>query len=218
LRPSISTCTPRAWPGSGSQSANGKFEPTMRNVSQPAIRSDDAFVPSSPSEPVTNGRSSGSAARPLSALATPAPSASATATTSSAAPAAPWPISIATRDPAFSTSAARRSSGSSGTAATRAIPADENTEPWAWRGSSASACCTSTGTTRQATPRVEIAVRIARSTRCRACSGAMHVCTNSLTSPSSAGRSTSWSQSDPSDTRCCCPTIASTGVWSSFAS
>ena len=52
--------------------------PTMSSVSQPSIMSAEGLVPSRPIEPVTKGRSSGSAARPLSALATPAPSRSAT--------------------------------------------------------------------------------------------------------------------------------------------
>ena len=125
----------------------------------------EGLVPSSPIEPVTNGSSSGRTAIPFSALATPAPRTAAASTSSCSAPLAPWPIRIATLLPAFSTSAARRSSGSSGTIRTGLIPAEEKTEPWARSGSSASACCTSTGTITHATERVEIAVRIARSIR-----------------------------------------------------
>ena len=82
----------------------------MSSVSQPCISSQLGRVPSSPIEPVTKGRSSGSAALPSSALATPAPSSSAISITSSVACSAPAPTSIATRSPAFSTSAARSSS------------------------------------------------------------------------------------------------------------
>ena len=66
-------------------------------------------------EPVTKGRSSGSAALPRSALATPQPRMSATAITSSIARKVPAPMSMATFVPAFSTSAALRKSASSGT-------------------------------------------------------------------------------------------------------
>ena len=106
IRPSMSTCTPRACPSSGRNSEYGKLEPTISSVSQPVIRSQLGFVPSKPIEPVTNARSSGSTAFPSSAFATPAPSSSATSTTSSAALSAPAPTSIATFSPAFSTSAA----------------------------------------------------------------------------------------------------------------
>ena len=68
----------------------------MRKVSQPFIRSQDGLVPSRPSEPVTQGSSSGRAALPSSALATPACSFSATAITSSVARSAPAPTSMAT--------------------------------------------------------------------------------------------------------------------------
>ena len=40
----------------------------MRNVSQPFIRSQDGLVPSKPSDPVTQGRSSGSTALPSKRL------------------------------------------------------------------------------------------------------------------------------------------------------
>ena len=63
----------------------GNPDPTIRSVSQAAIISLLARVPSQPTLPVTNGRSSGTAALPSSALATPAPSRSATAMTSSVA-------------------------------------------------------------------------------------------------------------------------------------
>lgn len=86
----------------------------MSRVSQPSIMSAEGFVPSRPIVPVTNGRSSGTAARPFSALAMPAPSTSATSMTSSVAPLAPWPMSIATLAPALSASAARRRSSSPG--------------------------------------------------------------------------------------------------------
>ena len=67
--------------------------------------------------------------------------------------------------------------------------------------------------------RVAMAIRIARSTRWRACSGVMHTCTNSLaTSLNSETRSTSCWKPAPSDMRFCCPTMATTGWWSSLAS
>ena len=84
-------------------------------MSQSVISSQLGLVPSRPIEPVTHGRSSGNAALPSSALATPAPSLSATAMTSSVARSAPAPTRIATFLPAFSTSAARRRSASYGT-------------------------------------------------------------------------------------------------------
>ena len=84
MRPSMSICTPRACPSSGRNSEYGKLEPTMSSVSHPVIRSQLGLVPRSPIEPVTHGRSSGSAALPSSALATPAPSSSATSITSAA--------------------------------------------------------------------------------------------------------------------------------------
>src|SRR3954453_16602740 len=87
----------------------------MSNVSQPIIKSQDGFVPSKPIDPVTQGRSSGNAALPSSALATPALSLLATAITSSVACSAPAPTRIATFVPAFSASAARRKSASYGT-------------------------------------------------------------------------------------------------------
>jgi hypothetical protein len=105
-------------------------------VSQPSIMSALGFVPSRPIEPVTNGRSSGSAARPLSAFATPAPSNSATRITSGPAPIAPWPIRIATRSPAFRISAARCRSSSRGTTSGSQKPIEECTAPCSRGGSS----------------------------------------------------------------------------------
>src|SRR5215217_9350655 len=61
----------------------------MKSVSQFSIMSFEGLVPSSPIEPVTKGRSSGNAALPLSALATPHPKRSATSLSSSAASKAP---------------------------------------------------------------------------------------------------------------------------------
>ena len=115
MRASRSICTPRALPSSGRNSEYGKLEPTISSVSQPIIRSQLGRVPSRPIEPVTNGRSSGTAALPSSAFATPAPSVSATSTTSSAAPSAPAPTSIATFSPSLRMSAARCRSVPDGT-------------------------------------------------------------------------------------------------------
>ncbi len=64
--------------------------------------------------PVVYGLSSGRTALPRSALATGAPNASAMAVTSARAPRQPRPTSMATLDPAFRTSAARRSSSGAG--------------------------------------------------------------------------------------------------------
>ncbi len=73
----------------------------MNSVSQSCIMSQDGLVPSRPRPPVTNGRSSGTAALPSSALATPAPSLFATAITSSVASRQPAPTSMATFLPSF---------------------------------------------------------------------------------------------------------------------
>src|SRR5690348_10361594 len=111
----MSICTPRACPSFGRNSEYGKREPIMSSVSHSAIKSQLGLVPSKPIEPVTKGNSSGSAALPSSALATPAPSSSATSITSSRAPSAPAPTRIATLLPAFSRSAACCRSCSVGT-------------------------------------------------------------------------------------------------------
>ena len=107
--PSMSIWTPRAWPGFGSHSEYGNDEPIISSVSHSFISVHDGFVPSRPIAPVTNGRSSGTAAFPSSAFATPAPSVSAVSITSSVACSAPWPTSIATFLPAFRRSAAASS-------------------------------------------------------------------------------------------------------------
>src|SRR6266480_306164 len=83
--PSMSIWTPRAWPGFGSHSEYGNDEPIISSVSHSFISVHDGFVPSRPIAPVTNGRSSGTAAFPSSAFATPAPSVSAVSITSSVA-------------------------------------------------------------------------------------------------------------------------------------
>ena len=87
----------------------------MSSVSQSCIMSQDGLVPSRPSDPVTYGRSSGTAARPSSALATPAPSLFATAITSSGASRQPAPTSMATFLPSFRILAAACSPSISGT-------------------------------------------------------------------------------------------------------
>jgi hypothetical protein len=148
----------------------------MKNVSQFMTISWLGLLPSSPIGPVTKGRSSGSTSRPLSALATPQPSRSATSTTSSAALAAPWPTSIATRSPAFSTSAARARSCSLGITRGRTplaslgplhcVPlVDEYTTPCSRGGSSKGSSCTSAGKITQVTDRAALATWMARSIR-----------------------------------------------------
>ena len=106
MRPSRSIWTALTWPSLGRNSEYGKLEPTINSVSAPCIMSQLGFVPNKPMLPVQNGTSSGTAALPNSALATPAPRASATAITSSVACSAPWPTSIATFSPALRMSAA----------------------------------------------------------------------------------------------------------------
>ena len=72
-------------PSFGRNSRIGKPDPIISSVSHSIIMSQLGFVPSNPIDPVTHGNSSGNAALPSSALATPAPSLSATAITSSVA-------------------------------------------------------------------------------------------------------------------------------------
>src|SRR4028119_1083999 len=45
MRPSMSICTPLAWPGWGMYSVYGMLEPTMRSVSHPIIRSQEGSRP-----------------------------------------------------------------------------------------------------------------------------------------------------------------------------
>ncbi|CAM5713565.1 hypothetical protein SALBM135S_05003 [Streptomyces alboniger] len=123
----MSICTARAWSNSGRNCEYGKLEPTTSRVSQSRIISYEGLVPRRPMDPVTNGRSSGSASLPSSALATPAPRTSATSTTSARAPRAPCPISTATFSPAFRTSAARARSWGAGTGAPVDTPRLEGT-------------------------------------------------------------------------------------------
>ena len=175
IRASRSICTPRAWPGLGSHSEYGKLVPTMNSVSHPAIICSLAFVPSSPIEPVSQGRSSGSASRPLSARATPQPRMSATCSTSSAASLAPWPISIATFSPALSTSEARRRSSSRGTTCGRVIVPPLKTAPCIRGGSEYSSSWMSAGTMTHVTLRDACATRKARSMMWRA-AGAEETC------------------------------------------
>ena len=132
---------------------------------------------------------------------------------------APWPTSIATRSPALRTSAARCRSASRGRITGSRNPTDDGTAPWARGGSEYSASWMSLGTITQVTDRVALAMRMARSMRWAACSGAMHTCTNSLaTSLNRVVRSTSCWKLDPSAMRACWPTMATTGAWSSLAS
>ncbi len=139
----------------------------------------DGFEPSRPIGPVTNGRSSGSAARPSSALATPAPSSSATSTTSSAAfgraladrGSRPSRPRSGSRPPARGRLPAAAMRGSEN-------PIDEKTAPCVRGGDScASSSCTSSGKMIVATPRSASAVRMPRSIRWRACAGCAHVLT-----------------------------------------
>jgi hypothetical protein len=79
------------------------------------MRSQLGFVPRSPMEPVTKGRSSGTAALPRSAFAMPAPRSSAVSMSSSVACSAPAPARMATFLPALRISAAFSSAELSGT-------------------------------------------------------------------------------------------------------
>jgi hypothetical protein len=189
-------------------------------VSQSIIMSQLGRVPSRPMAPVTYGRSSGSTAFPSSALATPAPSSSATSATSSDALSAPAPTSMATFFPSFSTRAARCRSLSVGITCGSEYPIPVNAAPCT-RGacSMASISCTSFGRMMQVTVRSAIAIRSARSTRCRIWAGVDAMWTYWLaTSLNSEMRSTSCWKSAPSPMVACCPTIATTGWWSIFAS
>src|SRR5437588_751884 len=69
MRPSMSIWMPFTEPSSGSHSAYGKLDPIMNRQSQFMTISWLGFVPSRPIEPVTYGRSSGSAPRPFSPFA-----------------------------------------------------------------------------------------------------------------------------------------------------
>ncbi len=117
-------------------SVYGMLEPTMRSVSHPIIRSQEGSRPIGPIPPVTNGRSSGTAAMPKRALATPAPRRSAASITSSVAPEAPAPTRMATLSPELSTSAARSRSSSRGKTRGSEYPAPEKIEPCACGGCS----------------------------------------------------------------------------------
>ena len=48
MRPSMSICTPRAFPSSGRNSEYGKLVPTINSVSQPVISSQLGRVPRRP--------------------------------------------------------------------------------------------------------------------------------------------------------------------------
>ena len=139
----------------------------MSNVSHSFIISQLALVPRRPIAPVTPGRSSGSAALPRSALATPAPRVSATCSTSSAACMAPAPTSIATFLPSLSTSAARCRSGSYGTTLGLDQPALEWTVLCVSMGGATGSSWRSLGTITQVTQRSASAMRKARSIACR---------------------------------------------------
>ena len=128
-------------------------------------------------DPVTQGRSSGRAVLPSSALATPAPRISATSVTSAAAPMAPAPTRIATFSPAFSTSAAVRSDASAGTGTVSAKPTPEKVDPCSRGGISIGSFCRSLGRITQVTRRSALAIRQARSIRCGTCSGRVAVAT-----------------------------------------
>ena len=95
----------------------------------------------------------------------PAPSRSDTAITSSVAPSAPAPTKTATRVPAFSTAAARRSTASSGTTGEISTPMPEWVMPCWCEGSSIGACWRSFGTITTVTRRSAFAIRNARSMR-----------------------------------------------------
>ncbi len=191
-RPSMSICTPRAAPNFGRNCEYGKFEPTMSNRSQSRMSSYEGRVPSRPIDPVTYGRSSGSTSLPSNAFATPAPSRSATSRSSVAAPRAPWPTRIATFEPEFSTSAARRTSSLAGT--THDDGRDGGLDGMYLNscfGGSYSSSCTSFGMISTAGARSAWAVRIARSSAFGSCSGTVTSTRYEATSRNSECRSTS---------------------------
>ncbi len=147
----------------------------MSRVSHSSMTSSLGRVPSRPRPPVVSGWSSGTTIFPDSVLTIGAPSASATAITSSRACRAPIPTSIATLDPALSTSAARASSASDGGSCGRlsvGMLAGAPPGPTCRYGSSDSgATWMSLGKVRCATVRFDSALRIARSTTPGSCCG-----------------------------------------------
>ena len=101
MRPSMSICTPRAWPSSGRNSEYGKLEPTISSVSQPIIMSQLGFVPEQADRAGDERQVVGHDRLAEQRLRDAGAEQSATAITSSAAPSAPAPTSIATFSPAF---------------------------------------------------------------------------------------------------------------------
>ena len=142
--------------------------------------------------PVTYGKVSGSTSIPSSALATPAWSVPAIRSTSARAPRAPWPTRTATFFPAHSTSAARSSACSVGSACQPPVPRLEGTILNSWPGGSYSSSCTSAGMITAVGALRAQAVRIARSSTLGSCSGTVTVSRNSeATSLNRECRSTS---------------------------
>jgi len=155
----------------------GKFEPTVSSVSQFIIISYEAVVPSRPMEPVTHGSVSGRTSLPSNAFAAPAPSRSATSDSSSTQPAAPWPTSSATLEPALRISAARAMSSGPGVVTEDDIPRLEGTCLNACSGGVYSRSSTSAGKIKAVGARSTVAMRIARSMRLGSCCGTVHICT-----------------------------------------
>ncbi len=121
--------------------------------------------------------------------------------------------------PALRTSAARRSASGEGIAVQLLRSRLEGTILKACGGGVYSSSWTSAGTMTAVGQRRAYAVRIARSSTFGSCSGTVTVSTKSeATSLNSECRSTSCWYEPPIALRAVCPTMASTGTWSSLAS
>ena len=192
-------------------------------MSQSSMASSDGREPSSPSPPITNGWTSGTTIFPDSDLMTGLARVSAACRISSPAPRPPIPTSVATFFPAFSTSAARRRSPSRGTtrgrvytvavSGVRDVPSPPSNPE-----SSGSASCMSTGNVRCATPFCDSALRTAMSTSAGIDAGAWNISLYTHRSMNRRSRWTSCWYPVPSCEVACMPVMASTGMWSSFAS
>ncbi len=165
-----------------------------------------------------NGTSEGTTSLPRSAVTMPAPEIVAASITSSVAPRAPAPTRKVTRCPALMMSAARRISSTGGVTPTSAGASLVRAIQCAAVGSTAFIACTSCGSTITHGCLRAIAVRNAVSMTACACAGETMVCTYAATSANVRSRLFSCCENVPSESRPCCPTIATTGWLSIFAS
>ncbi len=167
-------------PWAATPSRGSSSRPSAACRSRSSARSSAACRAGRSSRSRTAGRPAGPPGRAAPSR-RPAPSSSATSTTSSSAPSAPWPARIATFSPAFRISAARSSSSVGGTILGGDV-ADARSGSCRARAAAPrppSPPATSFGTISVQTARSAMAMRTARSTRCRACAGSMHIWTYS---------------------------------------